>query len=220
MRRTATALAVAAILVAAAGACGAGDGTVSAAGAGAAAPTPSGAAAPPTPSDPATDLATGAGRGPAAGPRPIPVADTVPVRVRIPAIGVDSAMETLHREDDGRLAAPEDWQSAGWFAGGPVPGMPGPAVLAGHVDSPDGPAVFADLARLRPGDRIEVELSDGTVAVFEVDGSRTVPQADFPTEEVYGPVPDRQLRLITCQTFDEAAGHYVDNLVVFATATG
>ncbi|RIQ31000.1 class F sortase [Jiangella rhizosphaerae] len=212
MRRTATALVVAALLVAAAGACGSDDGAVpaagGAAGGGSAAPVPSGAVTVSTPSEPAT------------GPRPIPVDDTVPVRVRIPAIGVDSALETLHRADDGRLAAPEDWQTAGWFAGGPIPGAPGPAVIAGHVDSPDGPAVFAGLARLRPGDRVEVELSDGAVAAFEVDGSRRVPQADFPTDEIYGPVPDRQLRLITCHTFDEAAGHYVDNLVVFATVTG
>ncbi|WP_116949642.1 class F sortase [Jiangella endophytica] len=205
MRRTA-ALLVAAVLTAAAGGCAGGDGTVSAAGgAGVRASVPAAASA----SAPASTT----------GPRPIPVDDTVPVRVRIPAIGVDSALETLHRADDGRLAAPDDWQAAGWFADGPVPGAPGPAVIAGHVDSPDGPAVFADLARLRTGDRVEVELSDGEVAVFEVDGSRTVPQADFPTDEVYGPVPDRQLRLITCHTFDEAAGHYVDNLVVFATAT-
>jgi sortase (surface protein transpeptidase) len=220
MRRIATALAAAAVLVAATGAC-AGDGTtVSAAGDAPAAAAPSArdqatgpatAAAVPTPSG--AESAT-------PGPRPIPVADTVPVRLRIAAIGVDSALETLHREDDDRLAAPEDWQSAGWYAKGPVPGTPGPAVIAGHVDSPSGPAVFAGLARLRPGDRIEVELSDGSTAAFEVDGSRTVPQAEFPTGEVYGPVPDRQLRLITCHTFDESAGHYVDNLVVFATAAG
>ncbi|MBB5786632.1 class F sortase [Jiangella mangrovi] len=203
MRRAATALAVAVVLAASAGACARDDATVPAAGAGPV--TTATAAAPPSHAEATT------------GPRPIPVDDTVPVRVRIPAIGVDSALETLTREDDGRLAAPQDWQSAGWFAGGPVPGAPGPAVIAGHVDSPSGPAVFARLARLRPGDRVEVELSDGRTAGFEVDGSHTVPQADFPTDEVYGPVPDRQLRLITCHTFDEAAGHYVDNLVVFAT---
>ncbi|SDU42098.1 sortase domain-containing protein [Jiangella alkaliphila] len=213
MRRITTALVILAVAVA--GGCAGDEATVSAAGGGAGVTQPPGAA---------TAAPAQAGQTPSpdatTGPRPIPVDDTVPVRVRIPAIGIDSALETLYREDDGRLAAPADWQSAGWFAGGPVPGAPGPAVIAGHVDSPSGAAVFAGLARLRPGDQVEVELSDGSVSVFEVDGSRTVPQADFPTDEVYGPVPDRQLRLITCHTFDEAAGHYTDNLVVFATATG
>lgn len=221
MRRTAAALAAVAVLAVVAGGCAGGGATVSAAG-GAPSPVVPAPDAATTAPDAATTAPDAATPAPAesTGPRPIRVEETVPVRLRIPAIGVDSALETLRRADDGRLAAPDDWQSAGWFAGGPVPGSPGPAVVAGHVDSPDGPAVFADLARLRPGDRIEVELGDGGVAAFEVDGSRTVPQADFPTDEVYGPVPDRQLRLITCHTFDEAAGHYVDNLVVFATATG
>lgn len=208
MRRTAALVLAAVALL---GGCSGGDATVSAAG--------DGPAARETPAATATAAAPSASPQASAptGPRPIPVDDTVPVRVRIAAIGVDSALETLHREDDGRLAAPVDWQSAGWFAGGPLPGAPGPSVIAGHVDSPSGPAVFAQLARLRPGDRVEVELSDGSTAVFEVDGSRTVAQAQFPTDEVYGPVPDSQLRLITCHSFDEAAGHYVDNLVVFAT---
>ena len=40
----------------------------------------------------------------------------------------------------------------------------------------------------------------------------------FPTAEVYGPTPDAQLRLITCDgPYDRAAGRYLHNLVVFAT---
>jgi len=35
---------------------------------------------------------------------------------------------------------------------------------------------------------------------------------------VYGPVPDPELRLITCDgTFDYATGHYLSNIVVYAT---
>ncbi|WP_158277087.1 sortase domain-bontaining protein [Serinibacter arcticus] len=62
-----------------------------------------------------------------------------------------------------------------------------------------------------------VDLSDGTTATFRVTHAEVVPQAQFPTEVVYGPVPDAQLRLITCHTFDRAAGRYTQNLVVFAT---
>jgi hypothetical protein len=40
----------------------------------------------------------------------------------------------------------------------------------------------------------------------------------FPTSAVYGPVPNSQLRLITCGgTFDQATGHYLSNVIVFAT---
>jgi hypothetical protein len=40
----------------------------------------------------------------------------------------------------------------------------------------------------------------------------------FPTQSVYGPVPDAELRLITCGgAFDSASGRYLSNIVVDAT---
>jgi hypothetical protein len=40
----------------------------------------------------------------------------------------------------------------------------------------------------------------------------------FPTQAVYGPTPDPELRLITCGgAFDYATGHYLSNIVVYAT---
>lgn len=153
------------------------------------------------------------------GPQPIPGADDVPVRVRIPDIGVDSSLEHLVRDADGVLQAPAVPEQAGWFSGGTVPGDRGPAVIAGHVDSGVAGAIFRDLDELEPGSEILVEMSDGEVHTFRVDRHAVVQQAQFPSAEVYGPVPDRQLRLITCHTFSPEAGDYVDNLVVFATAT-
>ena len=47
---------------------------------------------------------------------------------------------------------------------------------------------------------------------------RTFLKSRFPTAAVYGPVPDPQLRLITCGgTFDPATGHYLSNVIVFAS---
>ena len=65
-----------------------------------------------------------------------------PVRVRIPAIDVDSGLEELTRDASGKLNAPVDYAQAGWYRDGILPGEPGPAVIAGHVDSVRGPAVF------------------------------------------------------------------------------
>ncbi|MFB2598306.1 class F sortase [Herbiconiux sp. P17] len=141
-----------------------------------------------------------------------------PVRVRIPAIGVDSGLEPLTRDATGWIQPPADFGSAGWYRDGVVPGRLGPAVIAGHIDSAVGPAVFYDLASLTAGDTVQVDLSDGSTATFRVDRSIQVPKSAFPTEEVYGPTPDAQLRLVTCGgVFDDASGHYVDNVVVFAT---
>jgi hypothetical protein len=152
-------------------------------------------------------------------PTPV-IADGVrPVRVDIAAIGVRSRLESLDLNPDSSLQPPHDPARAGWYAGGPVPGDVGPAVIAGHVDSTHGPAVFWRLRRLHPGDRITVERSDGSSTQFAVTEVRLVPLGRFPTGEVYGATPDRALRLITCGgSYDHAKGHYRENVVVFALA--
>lgn len=153
------------------------------------------------------------------GPQPIPDDEVVPVRVEIPSIDVDSVLEDLARDENGILQPPVPEQ-AGWFTGGTVPGERGPAVIAGHVDSGVAGAVFRDLDELEPGAEVLVEMSDGETLTFRVDRAEVFgqAQAQFPSVEVYGPVPDRQLRLITCHSFDPDNRRYVDNLVVFATA--
>ncbi|SDO28969.1 class F sortase [Geodermatophilus sp. DSM 45219] len=143
-----------------------------------------------------------------------------PVRVRVPAIGVDSELLRLGTDAAGALVPPDDYDLAGWFAAGAVPGDVGPAVVAGHVDSVDGPAVFARLDELAPGDEVLVDREDGTTAVFTVTGLGRHPKSDFPTEAVYGPTPRAELRLVTCGgEFDRSARSYLDNVVVTAVLT-
>lgn len=141
-----------------------------------------------------------------------------PVRLLIPELGVDSGLEDLHQDSRGVLVAPEYADTAGWWSKGVVPGDVGAAVIVGHLDTILGPAVFEHLKQLRPGDLIEVRMSDGRMVKFSVDGSHVVKKALFPSDEVYGATPDAQLRLITCsEPFDPVAHSYTDNLVVFAT---
>ena len=150
-----------------------------------------------------------------------PGSASVPVRLEIPAIGVATRLVRLGLDPDGAMEVPEDFASAGWFAGGSVPGQVGPAVIAGHVDSRTGPAVFYRLRELRPGQAVLVELADGTRLRFVVEQARSYPKASFPTADVFGPVPSAGLRLITCGgDFDRARGSYRDNLVVFARLAG
>jgi hypothetical protein len=139
-----------------------------------------------------------------------------PTRLRVEAIGVDTALETLELGADGELQPPRTNGKAGWYADGTAPGDVGPAVLAGHVDSKQGPAVFFRLREITAGDKIEVTRDDRTVT-FTVTSTAWYPKNDFPTERVYGPTPDRQLRLITCGgVFDRTLRSYRDNLVVYA----
>lgn len=125
-------------------------------------------------------------------------------------------MVQLGLQQDRSLEVPTDFSLAGWFERGPSPGERGPAVIAGHVDSRSGPAVFYRLSELRPGDQILVDRADGTAAEFVVERTEQHPKADFPTDAVYGWVDHAGLRLITCGgSFDRDAEHYRDNLVVF-----
>ena len=145
------------------------------------------------------------------------VASGAPTRVRVPVIGLDSALETLHLAA-GVLAPPTGFDRAGWYADGTAPGDIGPAVLAGHVDSKAGPAVFYRLRELSAGDRIEV-VRGGVTLRFTVTRTAWYPKIEFPGDQVYGPTPDRQLRLITCGgVFDRRLRSYRDNLVVYAVA--
>lgn len=141
-----------------------------------------------------------------------------PTRLLIPGIGVDSSLEDLHQDSRGVLVAPAYADTAGWWTRGVVPGDVGAAVIVGHLDTILGPAVFVRLKQLRPGDLIEVRMSDRRTVRFAVDGSHVVRKALFPSEAVYGATPDAQLRLITCsEPFDPVVHSYTDNLVVFAT---
>jgi hypothetical protein len=146
------------------------------------------------------------------------LAASPPVRITIPALGVASDVMRLGLQDDGSLEVPPAAYPAGWYDGGPTPGEPGPAVLAGHVDWAGQNGVFHDIGALRPGDRIAVAREDGTTATFAVDRVVRVAKAAFPSDEVYGPTDRPELRLITCGgPFDAASGNYLDNVVVFAS---
>jgi sortase (surface protein transpeptidase) len=143
--------------------------------------------------------------------------DALPTRVRVPAIEVDSALLRLGIDENRSLVPPSDFARAGWFAGGPAPGRTGPAVIAGHVDSYAGPAVFFRLADLERGDEVLVDRADGTTVRFTVTTVERYPKDEFPTDTVYGPTPRAELRLITCGgEFDAGARSYRDNVVVSA----
>lgn len=140
-----------------------------------------------------------------------------PVRIRIPAIGVDAAVLRLAVDAQGVLPPPPTNEDTGWWQAGPEPGEPGPAVLVGHVDSSDGPAVFYRLRELGPGDMIIVDRADGSAATFTVERLERHSKDAFPTEAVYGRTPVPLLRLVTCGgEFDRSTRHYLDNVIVFA----
>ena len=163
--------------------------------------------------------------GPSAAPGPafesyqqVAARRPLPVRLRIPSLQVDAPVGPVGTLPDRSVQVPQRWEEVGWFDGGARPGEDGPAVLLGHVDSKAGPAVFVRLPQVQAGAVVEVVDAEGGVVRFAVDRVEQHPKARFPTEAVYLPALRSELRLVTCGgAFDAATGHYVDNIVVYAS---
>ncbi|MEV4437550.1 class F sortase [Streptomyces sp. NPDC049577] len=151
-----------------------------------------------------------------------PLSPAAPTRVRIPEIDVDAPLVPLGLQPDGTLTSPpeEDRNLAGWYAAGTPPGAAGTAVIAGHVDTAAGPAVFYNVGILKKGDAMEIARVDGRTAVFTIDAIEVYTRADFPSRKVYGPTGRAELRLITCGGgFSEETSEYLGNVVVYAHLT-
>jgi hypothetical protein len=157
-------------------------------------------------------------------PRAFPVLEpSRPNRLAIPAISVDALVHGVGLASDGTVAVPSArrHRQVGWFDRGPTPGQFGPAVLVGHVDGPNGPSVFYNLAKLRPGDRIEVTRRDRDVALFEVNSVEHFDKERVPAFRVHGDFSRPSLRLVTCGGRWVGGGiGYADNIIVFASLVG
>ncbi|MFJ8729961.1 class F sortase [Streptomyces bauhiniae] len=151
-----------------------------------------------------------------------PLVASPPTRIRIPAIRVNAPLMGLSLTSSGSLDVPPPAEKnlAGWYEAGTTPGDTGTAVVAGHVDNTEGPAVFYDLGALKRGATIEVDREDATTAVFTVDAVEVYAAKDFPDEKVYGASSRPELRVITCGGGYSKSTGYQGNVVVFAHLTG
>jgi sortase (surface protein transpeptidase) len=145
----------------------------------------------------------------------------IPVRIVIPAIGVDARVVKLGLNSDDTMQVPSNLADTGWFQQGPEPGEVGAAVIVGHLNSGRGPGVFARLAELKAGNVITVYLRDGSRVRFVARSMMRVAKSRFPTNLVYARTAKPSLRLITCAgRLNRATGHHYDNYIVFASLLG
>jgi len=155
-------------------------------------------------------------------PGAAPLSPSPPDRVRIPSIKVDAPLMGLGLTPQGSLDVPPPQKKnlAGWYEAGTTPGERGTAIMAGHVDNAEGPAVFYDLGALTKGRTIDIDRRDGSVAVFTVDAVEVYDAQAFPDEKVYGAADRPELRVITCGGGYSKKTGYRGNVVVFAHLTG
>ncbi|MDR3642830.1 MAG: sortase [Candidatus Doudnabacteria bacterium] len=155
-------------------------------------------------------------------PHPAPQVLTVnapdPSLLSIPSLKLSAPFEPLGLNPDHTIAVPKNNMGVGWFVYGAKPGQNGAAIIVGHLDSASGPAIFASLQYIKPGDKIFITRADGSVVTYRVDSLAKFPQNRFPTQAIYGAISYPGLRIITCSgTWNKTSGHYSDNLVVFGT---
>lgn len=151
-------------------------------------------------------------------PKPISLEKSEPTKLRIPKIEVNTSIISIGLRGDGTLDVPTAPDLVGWYTGSPTPGEIGPSVIDGHVDSPNGIAIFWRLGELQMGDVIEIDKANSITAKFKVDRVAQYPQDNFPTDEVYGNLNYAGIRLITCSgTFDTSTHRYSHNTIVFGS---
>ena len=157
---------------------------------------------------------------PTATPQPTPYGGGRPVTLSIPAIGIEGAnVVQVGLEPNGAMEAPQGWWDVGWFQYGPLPGLPGNAVMSGHVDSDhDDQAIFRNLSRVKRGDRIIVGMADGTARSFIVQSTEVYPFDRSPIDRIFGSDSVPRLNLITCEgNFNRSSKNYDRRLVVYTT---
>jgi len=139
----------------------------------------------------------------------------LPIRLKIPQINVDAAIEYVGLTSNGAMDVPQKIENVGWFKFGPHPGQRGSAVIAGHFNGPNGEdGVFINLYKLKSGDKIYTENEKGSPITFVVRESRLYDPGY--ADDVFNQSDGAHLNLITCDgVWDGVKKSYSKRLVVF-----
>lgn len=140
----------------------------------------------------------------------------LPVRLMIPSINVDAAIEYVAHTPEGAMDVPSNTKDVGWYELGPSPGEIGNAVISGHFDGREGKSgVFNNLNELKTGDKLYIINDQGSTITFVVQESRLYTPGH--ADEVFLPNGGVHLNLITCDgVWNKDKKSYSKRLVVFA----
>jgi hypothetical protein len=141
-----------------------------------------------------------------------------PVKLTIPALGVEAGVEPVGQDPDGAMSAPTHPDDVAWYELGPGMGVPGNVVFAAHVNWDGRLRPFGLLHRLKPGDAIQVIDAQGRGFEYVVETSHWVRAEGAPLEEIFAQPAAPVLTLITCGgEYVAARREYLDRLIVKAT---
>jgi LPXTG-site transpeptidase (sortase) family protein len=146
-------------------------------------------------------------------------APSMPVRLIIPAIGVDANIQSVGMwwKVPTDMGIPTNFTDVGWYNLGPRPGEPGSAVIDGHLDGATvAQAVFYNLGKLQPGDSVEVVDAGGKTLHFVVVATKLFDYNATTTDIFNNDTSKARLNLITCAgDWVKGQGQYNQRVVVF-----
>ncbi|WP_158861812.1 class F sortase [Leifsonia sp. AG29] len=180
------------------------------------APRPTASATPPSPPAPAITDIPRTDIDSRADPQGLPAEP--PVRVTVPALGIDMPVVSVGLDATGDVSIPPESHKAGWyrFSSG-LRDRTGSIVVVSHIDAWDGIGPFSRLKDAAAGMEVALSGADGSRS-FRVDGVAQPQKAPGSLAGYFTPTGPTRLVLITCGgVFDDSTGHYRDNVIVTAT---
>ena len=126
-------------------------------------------------------------------------ADDYPVRLVVPTLAIDAAVQRVGITKKGSMGVPSNFTDVAWYRDGVTPGQYGSAVIDGHVDNGLGlSGVFKHLPDLAVGDSVYVVTVTGKRLHFVVDAVKVYSYEDVPAD-VFAQSDVSRLNLITCE---------------------
>ncbi|WP_254450253.1 class F sortase [Cohnella herbarum] len=139
-----------------------------------------------------------------------------PARIYIPAIDVHADIEPVSVTSKGQMGVPNSTGRVGYLSSGILPGAVGNAIMDGHVDSYEGPAVFFDLKKLKKGDSVIVKNDKGYSIPFIVESVESFRTSEAPIQRIFGHADEPRLNLITCTgKYSRKKREHEERLIVF-----
>lgn len=142
----------------------------------------------------------------------------LPVSLKIPIVNVDAAIEYVSLTSSGAVGVPKGVSNVAWFNLGPRPGEKGNSIIVGHFGwYKDGmPAVFNNISKLKPGNKLYVQDSKGATITFLVREIKIFDSNEDASGVFNLDDGKAHLNLITCEgIWDKTQKTYSNRLVVF-----
>jgi hypothetical protein len=159
----------------------------------------------------------------------------VPVRLRMPSLGVNAPFEKIGLDTQAAadasgkqpLGSPKDRTKAGWYANGPAPGSGQGTILTNGHTYRNGSAIFKEdfSRRIAVGQRILITLDNGSTCIYavqrvwrEVNSKREYPRI-VTAERLYDFEGPERLFLVTCSgSWNAIAQNYESVSMLIATS--